>query len=77
MRRLIGVMFFFVAVFTAEYLARFWATPLPKKDFVLEPFKLVDFLAIAPFYLELAIGSSSVDTRVLQAIRLVRILLLL
>lgn len=69
---------FFVIVFTGEYVIRFWATPLSKKDFVTDTFNMIDLLAILPFYIELLVylilaGGSGVDLRFLRAIRLVRV----
>jgi len=64
---------FFITVFTTEYVVRFWATPLPKTQFVTEPFNIIDLLAILPFYLELVMQGSTFDLRVLRAIRLVRL----
>jgi len=64
---------FFVSVFTIEYAVRFWATPLPKWKFVIEPFNMVDLLAIAPFYIELLLPGGALDLRVLRALRLLRL----
>ncbi len=71
---------FSVAVFTAEYVLRIWtAVEVPflsrlnpwtaRLRFALRPALVIDFLAIAPFYLGSLIG---VDLRVLRALRLLR-----
>ena len=69
-----------VAVFTIEYLARWYLAPedsefskarLPRLKYFFSPFALIDLAAIAPFYLAAIIN---VDLRVLRALRLLRIL---
>ena len=71
---------FSVAVFTVEYLMRLYLAPEDpefntKKHarlrFVSSPFAIIDFLAVAPFYLQAFLP---VDLRVLRALRLLRIL---
>merc|ERR1719409_739746 len=70
---------FFVAVFSVEYLIRFWATPVPKGRWMLEFFNLIDLAAIAPFYIELIaeeITGAQVfpfDLRVLRVVRVLRL----
>lgn len=75
---------FSVAVFTVEYLGRIWSAvenpdysgPISGRiSFARKPLLIVDFLAIAPFYLT-AIGVAA-DLRFLRALRLVRLLRLL
>eukprot|EP00746_Dinoflagellata_sp_MGD_P088379 gnl/MRDRNA2_/MRDRNA2_34974_c0_seq1.p1 gnl/MRDRNA2_/MRDRNA2_34974_c0~~gnl/MRDRNA2_/MRDRNA2_34974_c0_seq1.p1 ORF type:complete len:389 (+),score=63.50 gnl/MRDRNA2_/MRDRNA2_34974_c0_seq1:140-1306(+) len=75
---------FFVAVFTIEYIIRFWAS-VPEKmtavQFMFSPLNVIDLLSIAPFFITLALktfakGSEryfDFDFRVLRAFRLVRI----
>ena len=69
-----------VAVFTVEYLVRLYLAPedeefkdksMPRGRYVTSPFAIIDFLAIAPFYLQAFIP---IDLRVLRALRLLRIL---
>ncbi|NCX22141.1 MAG: hypothetical protein EBX17_02945 [Betaproteobacteria bacterium] len=69
-----------VAIFTVEYLARFYLAPedpefkhrgLPRLSYVKSPFALIDLAAILPFYLAAFIN---VDLRMLRALRLLRIL---
>ena len=71
---------FSVAVFTIEYALRFYLAPedeeferknSPRSAFVFSPFAIIDFLAVAPFYLQAFLP---VDLRVLRALRLLRIL---
>lgn len=71
---------FSVAVFTVEYLMRLYMAPEDPEfnskkharlGFVSSPFAIIDFLAIAPFYLQAFLP---VDLRVLRALRLLRIL---
>ena len=78
---------FAVSIFTLEYLGRAWTADLKFKDlsrwqairrFVFSPLALIDLLAIAPFYLELALvayGAQKIlDTRFLRVLRLMRLL---
>lgn len=71
-----------VAVFTVEYAARLWVAVelLPLRQlpgwkarlkFALRPLMVIDFLAIAPFYLSMLF---QIDLRVLRVFRLVRFL---
>ncbi len=71
---------FSVGVFTIEYFIRFYLAPEdedfkhcknPRLGYVKSPFAIVDFLAVAPFYLQAFIP---VDLRVLRFLRLLRIL---
>ena len=71
---------FSVIVFTIEYLLRFYLAPEdqefkggkhPYLRYVSSPFAVIDFLAVAPFYLQAFIP---VDLRMLRALRLLRIL---
>ena len=74
---------FSVAVFTVEYLLRLYMAPEDPEfntkkharlGFVTSPFAIIDFLAVAPFYLQAFLP---VDLRVLRALRLLRILKLM
>ncbi|MFM1940450.1 MAG: hypothetical protein RLY32_2192 [Pseudomonadota bacterium] len=69
-----------VAIFTVEYLARFYLAPEdaefakqknPRLSYVSSPFALIDLAAILPFYLAAFV---SIDLRMLRALRLLRIL---
>lgn len=71
---------FSVAIFTIEYLIRFYLAPedeefkqsqQPRLSYVRSPFALIDLLAVAPFYLQAFIP---VDLRVLRFLRLLRML---
>jgi len=71
---------FSVAVFTVEYLLRLYMAPEDPEfntkkharwGFIRSPFAIIDFLAVAPFYLQAFLP---VDLRVLRALRLLRIL---
>lgn len=71
---------FSVAVFTVEYLVRLYLAPEDHEfdharhkrwSYVKSPFALIDFLAVAPFYLQAFVP---VDLRVLRFLRLLRIL---
>ncbi len=71
---------FSVAVFTVEYLMRFYLAPEDEEfkhrknarlGFVTSPFAIIDFLAVAPFYLQAFIP---IDLRVLRFLRLLRIM---
>jgi len=73
---------FFVGVFTVEYLVRLWATVPEHKtlcQFIIDPFNVVDLLAIAPYYISLTMrfttgAPSGEGFRVLRALRLLRLL---
>jgi voltage-gated potassium channel len=69
-----------VAVFTAEYLLRLWSTPehglwqeltpwQARLKFAVQPQAIIDFLAVAPFYLVLF---TDLDLRTLLLLRLFR-----
>ncbi len=69
-----------VAIFTVEYILRFYLAPEDEEfkarrnarlSYVFSPFALIDFLAVAPFYLQAFIP---VDLRVLRFLRLLRML---
>ncbi len=73
---------FSVAVFTIEYLARIWVclesehlnanAPLKSRiRYMLTPVSLIDFIAIAPFYLSFLF---TVDLRYLRMLRMLRLL---
>ena len=71
---------FSVVVFTFEYLLRLYLAPEdeefknksnPRARYVSSPFAIIDFLAVAPFYLQAFIP---IDLRVLRFLRLLRIL---
>lgn len=70
---------FSLAVFTVEYILRIWTCNIQPRyknpvwgrlRFALTPFLMIDFLAIAPFYLPFFIP---VDLRILRAVRLARL----
>lgn len=71
---------FSVAVFTIEYALRLYLAPEDEEfknrksarfGFITSPFAIIDFLAVAPFYLKAFIP---IDLRVLRFLRLLRIL---
>ena len=71
---------FSVVVFTIEYVLRFYLAPEDEEfnnqknarfAYVKSPFAIIDFLAVAPFYLKSFIP---IDLRVLRFLRLLRIL---
>lgn len=70
-----------IAVFTVEFLARFWCAPEVLDDqgrrlysnrwsYLLSPMAIIDLLAILPYYLSLIIAF---DLRILLVVRLLRI----
>lgn len=63
-------------IFTAEYLLRYHIADR-KRDYVLSFGGIIDFLAISPFYITLALGYGGIDLRAIRAFRLLRILRLL
>jgi voltage-gated potassium channel Kch len=71
---------FSVVIFTAEYLLRLYLSPedpefadsrWPHWAYLRSPFAIIDFLAVAPFFLQTFIP---VDLRMLRFLRLLRIL---
>jgi voltage-gated potassium channel Kch len=71
---------FSVAVFVLEYALRFYLAPedeefqkknTPRVAYVFSPFAIIDFLAVAPFFLQAFIP---IDLRALRFLRLLRIL---
>jgi len=60
-----------IAIFTAEYLLRVVVADKPSK-YMFSFFGIVDFLAIAPFYL-----ASGMDLRAVRALRLLRLIRIL
>jgi len=72
---------FSVVVFTIEYLLRFYLAPEDEEfktrthsrfAYIRSPFAIIDFFAIAPFYLKLL--GVDLDLRVLRFLRLLRIM---
>lgn len=73
---------FSVIIFTLEYVARIWvsiespnlnkAAPIKSRiKYILSPVSLIDFLAIAPFYLSYLFA---IDLRYLRMLRMLRLL---
>ncbi|WP_371373387.1 ion transporter [Thalassotalea aquiviva] len=67
---------FSVAVFTVEYIARVWVSTESKAyksriQYIVSPIALIDFLAIAPFYLSFIFA---IDLRYLRMLRMLRLL---
>lgn len=72
---------FFVVIFTAEILLKFWSTPQTTLEFFSDPLNVIDILSILPFYIELLLvlffaGEKVAmwDLRGLRAFRLARML---
>jgi len=70
---------FAVLVFTLEYLGRVWTClenpSCPNRlSYMLSFLALIDFLAIAPFYIDIFIGTDFAAARVLRCFRMLRIL---
>ncbi len=71
-----------LGLFTVEFVARLLTCP-SFKGFVTSPMNVLDFLAIFPSYVEIALraadadGSAASQSRVLRVIRLLRVLRLL
>jgi voltage-gated potassium channel Kch len=71
---------FSIIIFVAEYALRFYLAPedeefqkknSPRVAYIFSPFAIIDFLAIAPFFLQAFIP---IDLRALRFLRLLRIL---
>lgn len=73
-----GFEVFSIAVFTIEYLARFWTASekhedqpwLARRKYVLSFFGLIDLISILPFYLQFFVPG--MDLRILRVVRLLR-----
>ena len=67
-----------LVIFTAEYLLNVWVAP-NRKAYIFSLWGVVDFLAIAPAYIELALGGmeSLIFLRQLRILRVMRMLKLL
>jgi len=72
------VLFFHVnnvilGIFTIEYVLRFFTAP-KKLSFVRKPFSIIDFLAIAPNYVEFVLPFfvNTTELRILRLLRLLR-----
>lgn len=65
--------FVILGIFTFEYLIRLFTAPI-KWEFIKKPFNIVDFLAVAPNYIELLLPFfiETTELRVLRIIRLLR-----
>lgn len=61
-----------LVIFTLEYSLRLWSAPNRKRFFV-QPFNLIDLLAILPSYVELIISASPLASTI-RTIRLLRLL---
>ncbi|HEX3663870.1 MAG TPA: cyclic nucleotide-gated ion channel [Rhizomicrobium sp.] len=71
-----------VAIFTVEYLLRVWTVPedprfasrpvIDRVRYLIQPYMLIDFLAVAPAYV--ALFMPFVDLRILRLFRLFRLL---
>ena len=73
-----GFEVFSIAVFTVEYLARFWTASekhedqpwLARRKYALSFFGLIDLISILPFYLQFFVPG--MDLRILRVVRLLR-----
>lgn len=65
--------FLILGIFTFEYLIRLFTAPI-KWQFIKKPFNIIDFLAVAPNYIELLLPFfiETTELRVLRVIRLLR-----
>jgi len=74
---------FTLAIFTVEYGLRVWSCTVEERFrsplsgrllYILTPIALIDFVAIFPSYITLAVGTTAVDFLILRSVRLLRIL---
>eukprot|EP00759_Apiculatamorpha_spiralis_P005131 PhF_6_TR13041/c0_g1_i1/m.20700/K04874/KCNA1; potassium voltage-gated channel Shaker-related subfamily A member 1 len=63
----------FSAFFTFEILLRLYSHPSPRIRFFTDALNLLDVVVIVPFYIELILGGSRVNIRVLRIIRVMRV----
>lgn len=66
---------FFVSIFIAEYLLRFWSRRTGWLVFVTRPMNIIDLLSVLPFFLEITVlyTGGYLDMRFLRAVRLLRL----
>ncbi len=64
--------YFFLVVFTVEYLLRLWAAP-NRPQFVVRPWSIIDLLAILPGLTAMALEATVAGTE-LRLLRLIRVL---
>jgi voltage-gated potassium channel len=74
----------FVAIFICEYLARLWVAPehpllegysptMARLRLMATPMMILDFVAILPFFIEIAVGVDVTAIRVLRIVRFYRL----
>jgi voltage-gated potassium channel len=74
----------FVAIFICEYLARIWVAPehpllegkspaMARLRVIATPMMILDFVAILPFFVEIAVGVDVTAIRVLRIVRFYRL----
>lgn len=67
-----------IGIFTVEFVARIWSSPLSWSEILLDPLNAIDFLSVAPFYVYLCMSAASpVDFFMLRVFRLFRLVQLL
>lgn len=69
-----GIEIVCIFFFTVEFLGRLLSAP-NTLEFVRSPLNIIDFLAVVPFYIELALGSTGIggSSAVFRVVRLVRV----
>jgi hypothetical protein len=62
--------------FTVEYILRFWASPSSKLKFTLNPYNIIDLLAIVPSYIAFSLNAFpyAASLRILRFARVLRLL---
>jgi len=65
--------YFFIALFSLEYLLRLYSQPRRARWALTNPYAIIDICAILPFYIELIIPFF-IDARMLRLLRLIRVL---
>ncbi|GIL77385.1 hypothetical protein Vretimale_2783 [Volvox reticuliferus] len=61
-----------IQIFALDYLLRFISTP-DKIKFVIEPFNIIDLIAIVPWYVVTFVGANFNGTTVFRVLRLLRV----
>jgi len=73
----LGFEAFFTAIFTVEYIVTLWACDglgtQTRGQFVKEPMRICDLVAVLPFYIDMAVDADQEEFRLFRIARLMRL----